>query len=134
MLLSILLLFCLAFALAIAWEWKQRNIKSDIPLPPAIGLLELSPKAGENMDAVFQRLKAKHGQIVRFRIPFFAHFVVGIGPAASKTYHMMKNEEANIMYGYRVSSRFSRRISLFGSEFELVLNCFNSNSIAYNDP
>jgi hypothetical protein len=79
----------------VAWEWKQRNPKSDTPMPPVISISELSPKNGENVDLVFNRLKGKYGPVFRFRIPFYAHFIVTVGGASSKTYHMMKDDEAS---------------------------------------
>lgn len=71
-------------------------------MPPAISFSELSPKNGESIDVVFNRLKAKYGAVFRVRIPFFAHFVITVGAGASKMYHMMKDEEASFNYGYRL--------------------------------
>jgi hypothetical protein len=86
----------------IVWEFRQRNPKTDPPLPPLMGSLELLMKKNENVAALFGRLRKKYGPIFRLRVPLYTDAVFLVGGDMSKLYHMLKDDEANLNYGYQV--------------------------------
>jgi hypothetical protein len=67
-----------------------------------MGSLELLMKINENVAALFGRLRKKYGPIFRLRVPFYTDAVFLVGGDMSKLYHVLKDDEANLNYGYQV--------------------------------